>query len=555
MFGPINRISKFRNRKNKSKSKRRSSSAGSGSRPLRFESLEDRRVLAAGIVDVDVFSTPGTLFLDGDTSNNDVEIRQTPNIPNSFDITGKNGTLLTLNDFNTLLAPTFTSLTVNGITGDISVDLNSYAVVGGGVDKFTFVGTGALPSSVPRDLLISNTAGSNTNILEDVLVNRDLIVTADADGYRELQIVDSEIIGSTIVDNTGVSVSDGGFNGDTKTVIDNSKLRAGTAGPAALPLPIALQLINGIGMDDFSASGNSQFGDGAPAPPGQTDPIVDIDNGTGASMTVFTGASKVYGPGTTTIYGDLDIRNLANHIGTLDVLTFNGVNVFGDVNVDNGSGWTETRIINSELFSDLLPGAQIPASPEHVSGAGVVIQNDAGFDTFDATDSILPWGLYINNDRSAGGVSTNGSRTKISGSQINTARGIAGPSGLTILGDAGADIVNIDPTIIRGTLFLNLRDGQNEAVLTDDSVVDKFFYLGGFGGDQVTIDNARVTAEIDIFLGDGADLMTIVNVDPLVDLPPVTGDIKIDGGNNAGDTLDTDFGPLIANIVNFEFFV
>ena len=508
---------------------------------LGLESLESRVVLASGVVDLDTLTTPGSLFIDGDTSNNDVEIRQTLNV-NEFTVTGKNGTLLSLNQGGAANPQTFPTLTVNGIVNDITVDLNFHAVVGGGVDSFSFVAGQAGASNVPNDLNIQNSAGSNTNIISDVIINNDLNVTAVADGYKELHILNTEITGSAVVDNTN-----GGFNGDTKTVIDSSKLRAGVA-PAS-----ALIVTNGIGMDDLSVRGNSQFGDGAPKP--LFNDIVDINNGDGPAMTVFTGASRVYGPGTTTVYGDLSITNGMNRLGTMDVATFNQVNVFGDVMVTNGEGNTETMVIGSELFSDLLPVNQgPPGSPEGPAGAGVVIVNDRGFDVFESVDSDMPWGLWIDNDFAAVGTSTSGSRTDIRNSRINTARGIGGPSGLTVLGDNGADVVNIDPTVIRGIVDLHLGNGQNEAVLGNDSVVDQFRYRGGHGVDKVLIDNAQVTSLIDIDLLDGADLMSVVNVDPLADLPSAVGDIDIDGGNNPGDTLDTDFGPLLGSITGFDFF-
>lgn len=505
-------------------------------RSLSFESLESRRVFA-GIVNIDVGGglvgvAAGNLGLWGDTSNNEVEIRGTLN-PNEFQITGRNGTLLTVDGG----VNTMTTFTVNGITLDIFVDLGDVGgghANTGGVDTFRFLGQTAGISSAPRDVYLINSSGSNTNVLTDVLVNRNLFVTrAHFNGYTDLQVSNSEITGIALVDNDG----GGGLHGDSKTMIDQSLFHASAGGPA-------LVVQNGIGTDVFTVNGNSQFGDGSPQPP--ANPIVLISNGDGPTMTVFTGSSKVYGPGTTTIYGNLDIVNDTNVQGTVDVTTFNQVNVFGEVTITNGAGNTETRVLSSELYSDLIPG---PA------GAGVTVTNDAGFDSFEAIDATLPWGLYIDNDAAAGGASTYGSRTRIVDSEINTARGIAGPSGLELRGDAGADVVTIDPTIIRGTLDLRLFAGQNSTTIENNTVIDQFIYVGGNGTDQVTLSDSRITSNIDIQLGDGADVMTIVDIDPATDLPPAVGNIMIDGEGNPADRLETDFGPLLGTILGFEFFV
>ena len=246
---------------------------------------------------------------------------------------------------------------------------------------------------MPRNLVITNSSGSNTNIISQVLINGNLSVSRNYfGGYNELHILASEVTGDTHVDNDG---EDDELPGDSKTVIDTSLLRGRGGDPA-------LRVENAAGMDVLTVNGNSQFGDGA-----TFDPIVDIRNGNGPTMTTFTGSSKVFGPGTTTIYGDLDITNDDNALGTLDVTTFNKVNVFGDVYITNGNGNTETMVVGSVLFSDLLPENQELPSPEHASGAGVgVVLNSDGFDTFESTNSDYLWGLYIDNDFDSGGDST-----------------------------------------------------------------------------------------------------------------------------------------------------
>ena len=206
------------------------------SRFMRMESLEDRQVLT-GVVNViiDPVNAPGQLTLEGDASNNAIEIRQTGQV-GEYAISGVSGTLLQLN----MAGVTMPSVQINGIINDIAVDLM------GGNDTFSFlsVGGGTTQSSVPANLLITNSGGSNLNILDRVLINGDLEVTKDAgaSSFSELRILNSRIIGDTIVDNVG----DG--NGDSMTVIDTSHLQGGGTGEDALVIT------NGFGQDTLGRS-------------------------------------------------------------------------------------------------------------------------------------------------------------------------------------------------------------------------------------------------------------------------------------------------------------
>ena len=518
----------------KKRDKRVGNARQSNRRRLRFEGLEDRRLLAAGVVDVQVFPllAAGRLDLIGDGSNNEVRISQTVNV-GEYRVDGLNGTLLQINGAGV----TMPSVTVNGITGDLGVYL------GNGDDIFTFDNTYAptgQQSNVPLDLYIENAHGSNQNHITDVMINGDLSVikAAATSGYSALHVTDTTVIGFTTVDNTG-----GGSGGDTWTVINNTWLQ-GNGGPGP-----AFALYNGDGKDIIDVQGNSQFGIG-PFP--LLTPVVVIDNGYGGSRTTFTGASAEAGFGTTTVYGDLLISNGDNLPGTLDTVTFNGSNVLGNVGISNASGNTSVTVNNSTLGSHLVAS---PFSP--VIGGSLQIENDAGFDQFSMTDSTVPWGILINNDVS-GNNDAWGSATNITGSRIGTAPfgpdifGFPGAA-MVLLGDNGRDVVNVSSTVLGGTLDLRLYNGNNEANLTNSSSMAALSFITGSGNDTLLVDNSSISVAVYVRLGSGADQFFVRNVNPSTQWPSaLLGSIDIDGETGV-DTTNLSALPLGA--LGFEIFV
>lgn len=478
-----------------------SSGTSSLRRPLGFEGLESRNLMASGVVDVRIgtFAPPGTILsLVGDGSNNEVDINQTVTA-GEFTIQGKNGTLLKLNG----AFATTPSMTVNGINGPITIDLNS------GNDIFRFLPrSDSQPSNVPGNLTIINSDGSNINSLTGVLINGNLNVVKanDTSGYSELSIISSTIAGSTTVNN------DGGEGGDTKLVIDSSWLQGTLSAPA-------LALTNGVGTDINNVKGNSQFGLG---PFAATAPVVSIDNGDGGSQTTFTGASRIAGFGTTTVYGRLDINNGNNVPGFLDLVTFQATNVLGPVNVDNGDGTSQTLVIGSTLGSHLVLGGD----NRPTVGGPLAIANDSGYDELWVTNSTLPWGLSVNNN-AAGANSNWGSATSIGQSSIGT--GPYGPrtplpvfvAGVAFMlqGDNGRDIVNLDGSTVGGRVDLVLNAGNNEFRVMNNSNLAGLSVISTDGNDLVSIDRSKILVDIYMRLGNGADELYVRNLNFLEDWP------------------------------------
>ncbi len=168
-------------------------------RRLTHENLESRELLAAGVSgNVVEVSRPGNdLMLVGNASNNHIEVHQTKNL-GEFLITGKSGTMLNQNGSIT------PSATVNFINGNLIV------MLGHGDDTFELTGAdGGGLSRVLHDLTIKNDSGSNSNVIEDVSVMRDLSVekVPGVWGHSQLKIIDSIVEGNTIIHN-GMPIPD-----------------------------------------------------------------------------------------------------------------------------------------------------------------------------------------------------------------------------------------------------------------------------------------------------------------------------------------------------------
>ena len=185
-------------------------------RQLRIESLETRQMLS-GVVQVNLDGL-GNLSLVGDSSQHYVEITSTPNgTYDQFTITSKDGTLFELNG----VLPTLTSVAVDGVTGDINVNLGN-----GGPNTFDFEApssnAGAV-STVLGNLTITDNS-VETNKINNVVIQGNLTVVDGSNGYHEFNALGTQVNGVTEIDNSGVvtgTPAPGNFSGDSYTNITN----------------------------------------------------------------------------------------------------------------------------------------------------------------------------------------------------------------------------------------------------------------------------------------------------------------------------------------------
>jgi len=476
-----------------------------------FEQLESRQMLS-GVVSV--LKTDGNLLLEGDCSNNAIEVRQLETV-GRFEVVGKYGTSV---DDGTGVPKA--STIVNGINGDVTVSLKE------GNDSFELLGSSLGGQSIiVGDLVIENGWGSNLNVLNDVRVNMDFTVQRALPGgilsYSELEIVDTLIQGNTTIANDYLD-----SGGDSRTIIQSSDLQG------------TLTITNGCGKDliDIRATEVNKCAGG----------LTTIVNRDGGSRTTFT----ANGHGTV-LYGPLSISNGTN-LAENDTVTFNQTEVYGAVTIDNGHGNTVVSVDNGTVLgSDLLYDAP------------VTVMNQSGYDEFTMNRSEAPWGLSIHHSAMScsplrtttpgnGSGDYYGSSTDISESLIGLHP--LHPGDLVVIGDNFDDYVSLMDTRVGGTVQLCLFDGNNAVSILETSEPEATIFGAlsiscGSGNDRVSMNGLRVLTSASVTLGYCVDSLEILN-------SVFDGPVVFDGGAGLADqyrAVDSIFGDHVT-ITSFELF-
>lgn len=532
MYWPIKAKNSRRKRKNlQSKDSRRS---------LRFESLEDRRLLAVDVI----WPGTGDFFV--------LESAQTPgasdqilieatNNAGEWLISGVDGTQVQLNGAGN----NANSQLVNNIFGDVGIDLgtgtnavtiqntaatgvaqfpNDLTIVSNGVNDTVLIDGFNPPVTVMGTLTVFNGPGTrttldnfsvlgsvvinndngNTNSITNSVINGGLWVSkqpAIGAGQSDLNISDSTIVGPTSVTN-----HDGaGAGGDTSTTIKTSTLLGQTTGVPltvpgfvpAVPAGMALRVANLAGDDSTRILGETQIGMQTFVSPAL---VLQISNGNGGSMTEL-GPIAAGDLTRVDVNGHMTVRNGTNIPNRADVATFFQVDVDGALVVynDGGPGATNTMISDSNLGTFLAP-------PGPDLGSPVIIINENGQDNFTMNASTAWWGLFIDhdNDPTAIGAPTPWpSNTQITGSNIGTRPG--GPSSQAGLAAALAAAFPAPP----------VNAFQLPALLSPG---DALLVAGGVGNDVINVNPTQIGGTVRILLPGGNNSITLTGAaaNPLV---------------------------------------
>ena len=493
-------------------------------RTLRFESLESRRMLS-GVVQVETYPLlgAGLLALVGDNSAHSVKITSTPAAGlDSYTITSKDGTLFQLNG-----AGTFTSLLVNGITGDITVSLGA-----GGPNTLDFEAPAATPGSVSTVLssLIIDNDSVETNVINNVVIQGNLSVYALGGGYKELDMLGTQVNGCTEIDNYasggGSAPSPGTptFSGDsysnlTNCVFEGLNVKPGGASAAAL------EIDNGVGNNIVFVQSAS------PAPANETSGLTRtqigyqtttavtalvVDNNLGevsgvafggGSNTTLTNGGNAASP---VVYGGLQIQNgetyplQSNQVNFVGTVVYGAVTVSGDPALPGGN--SRTSVQGSTLGAQLVNN-----SPVEVVNSGI------GSNQFLMTGSQIPWGLAILDQGASYGNSTiidssfvgqtaSGARPQVPvafGSGVSGAR--SGDAFFVVGSSGGPDtFVLRNNSVVNGGVDLMLGGGTKNVAL-DSSRMSSFVMVTGVGNDQLWIGGTTITNSVYARLGTGND--------------------------------------------------
>jgi len=361
----------------------------------------------------------------------------------AYTITAKDGTLFQLNG----AGATLSSLQVDGITQDITIALGA-----GGPNTFDFEAPAATAGSVSTVLTNLNILNQSvqTNIINNVLIQENLTIQCANNGYKELDMLGTQVNGYTEVNNwasiTALNAALGAnlpssimrdaepaptgaatFSGDSMTNITNCTFEGlnvkpsqnpgniNSDDPISDPIP-ALQIDNSVGNNIVFIQSAS------PLPSTETTGLTTTQIGfqTITSVCAFEvndglGQSK----GVTFAYG-----------GGSDITLTNGGNapspvVYGTVSIENGATYpmqsNQVNLVGSVVYGGtfvtqdpILPGGSTRTSVQdstlganlNISSPVEVLSSGIGSNQYLMTGSQLPWGLAVVNDAASYGNST-----------------------------------------------------------------------------------------------------------------------------------------------------
>jgi hypothetical protein len=527
-------------------------------RRLRFETLESRQMLA-GVVNIDLAFVPGALTLRGDASNNDVTLAYGP-AAGSYVVTGNNGTVLQING----AGQTFnTPQTVNGIAGPITVDLGS-----GESNTFTFSGTTGTVFAFPS-LTIVDATGVYTINNAQIAGNLTVSKTPALATSSTLTINNTTIVGLTTINN-----NNGGALGDSSV-----NITSGTGLSSQLQGGIVVN--NGLGDNSFMVTGTTAFGSVGPA---QQNPlaaplanVVTINNNPAGDV---NGTFISFG-GTSNIYGSMVINTGTHLAGISSLVNFTGtkigignsIQVLGRVTIDDAGGTSTVNVTNTSIGTHLLPAA--PPN-QALSGNPLVIQNNTrvpaslvrGAAGVNITGSTIQWGVFIDDNATAGFGSTTNITSSFIGTRPGGLTGLTVPAfaaagdALTFVGENGNNRFNMTGTTVgggivnfNGPLFGNQIAGNNNSVTIGTSTLVGLNlttqqFVGGNNVVTLNADTIQVSLNIQ-FRGGTNFLNTLGSTSTLILPDPLTGFIRVTGENG----LDTWFNGAGVTIVGITGFV
>lgn len=468
---------------------------------LAIERLEDRENPSGDVTAV--LLANGTLALNGDVSDNDVQISLSGA---GAVVTGLNGTTITAN------GSTNTSATLNGDVKSLQVNLRA------GNDHLSIVSGPAF--SLTGNASIDLGAGNNTLDLSTtgiLSIGGNLRVTA-ANGLDTVNV--SGGAGSTIGGHAKIFLGSGG-----STVNVNGVTINGAAG---------LDINTKLGTDTVTLNGLVVTKGGVSIAGGIDQLDVDLT----ATDNVFRRVRVSGGSGVS-----VDV----------DGATLGGLSVSGGANANTNVNLTGSTTINGDLR---VSGFNVDVE---ATGTSLMVTGRTDINArVDATLNATGTTLAVNRNVSVSGrdnvnvtFGTSGAANIDGNLRVNgginedtiTANGnlnVGGSLGLSLRG--GNNTVTLDGNgtdlKVGGNLGISAGAGNDTVVLDQVKVTGNTVISLGAGTDSLTMrDGTTITGRTAIFLGSGADILALANSASATAGVTFNGRAVIDAGAD-GDTLN-----------------
>lgn len=408
---------------------------------LRLETLERKAMLAG---DVAVSVVDGDLFLVGDAADNNVNFSGTAT-PGEYVLSDAGTT------FNGM-----PSLTVTGVTGDVTVDL------GAGADEFEMAGT-----SLPGSFIAASTASEDSYILGQgdiddprVSIAGDVEYSIDNAGLS-FQLVAVDVGGGVDVSGTLGEAGQGMLLGNLSVGANINVDLSGGVLPLLPPVPVLFDGVESVGGDVN----------------------ISLDSG----LTSLTIASQpALGDVPMSVAGDVSIVIGENNdsVGAFPGVNISSIIATGNIQIEatqanEGMNISDVAAGNNFRLIDGIGAAQYFA--ENIS-AGRNLRVEAGPDggTFQL--------VSITVDRD-----------------------------FIFRGGAGDDILIVEAgntdNFIGDDAYLMGRDGNDELGMEAVEIGDKWRAQGGNGNDSIFLVSATVGSSAFVTLGAGQDEAEIEGVD------------------------------------------
>ncbi len=478
------------------KSQRSSVSRSSFSKRLRFESLEQKNLLAG---DVMISVTGGNLLIEGTTEDNGI-IMSSTGTPGEY-------------EFSSLVGTTFDHPVIGGVTGDVLVDFGA-----GGSNEIQIGLPGVVPSplELPGDVTIEGGTGNEDISIHNAIINGNVALIDGVGGPgANVFAADTTITGNyrseTTADFSDIALSRSTVDGDVTLISEGVELMFSVVELNSSFVGGDVRFVSNAAHANTLIRG-TEVGD---------DVILDTSDGDD-SVIIGLGLSSTIG----STIGD-DLRILSG--GGIDDVAITGLIVTDDLVFRGGDGddvfFMDASFVGDDLYLTGGAGADVLAIE------GVDVTDKVRVSTGDGDDEVIM--EEVNVGRSA--LVSLGSGENIFDAQIVDAgrsltvlgRGtndillidVATTHFVTIITSSGADIVNLQHVTTESAL-ISTKAGEDTVSIgsNEDDMDSAFEYLYvslGSGDDSLSLDG--VTVERFAFLHGGSGNDTLVGSEDLED--------------------------------------